>query len=144
MELNDNTFAFVPISGGVVRAGMPDARVCFKLGTVPSSQQQTMEWCQQNVKRLVPGFLSVGDKTGALGANLKAAGVPARISPVNGASLTSLAVHMDGLGMRDDYGSIDEAVAAVGGVWRAWSGAAAMPRLHVAAGIATLADAQQA
>ena len=58
MELNDNTFAFVPTAGGVVRAGMPDARVCFKLGKVPSSQQQTMEWCQLNVKRLVLGFLS--------------------------------------------------------------------------------------
>ena len=80
MELNDNTFAFVPTAGGVVRAGMPDARVCFKLGKVPSSQQQTMEWCQLNVKRLVLGFLSLEDKTGALGANLKAAGVSARIS----------------------------------------------------------------
>ena len=87
MELNDNTFAFVPTAGGVVRAGMPDARVCFKLGKVPSSQQQTMEWCQLNVKRLVLGFLSLEDKTGALGANLKAAGFSARIFPVNGATL---------------------------------------------------------
>ena len=144
LELNDGSFAYVPIAGGLTRAGQPDVKVSVKLGTVPSAQQQSMDWCSQNVKRLVPGMLTVGGKTGAMSGGLLVAGASASIAPSAGATVTKLAVTVAGIGTRDDYATIDEAVGAVGGVWRVWSGVAAAPAVRTANGIATLANARQA
>ena len=144
LELNDGSFAYVPIAGGLTRAGQLDVKVSVKLGTVPSAQQQSMDWCSQNVKRLVPGMLTVGGKTGAMSGGLLVAGASASIAPSAGATVTKLAVTVAGIGTRDDYATIDEAVGAVGGVWRVWSGVAAAPAVRTANGIATLANARQA
>ena len=145
LELNDGSLGYAPFNAAVIRAGQPDFKISVKLGDDPNVQavQRDQSWCIANVKRYVPGLLTIGSRSGAFSQEISINGYPVKIEVVPNPVLTELKVTVDGSG---DF--TDPVLIALGkctGVaWRPYKGGTVGPIISSALGIPSVADSKVA
>ena len=142
LELQDGSFAYVPIQRGIVNAGKPDVKFSVRPGTTVAATARSLDWMDQNVKRLIAGVLSLDGKAGAFADRPTIGGIRVGLSIPPGDTISQLSVSVPGAAAR----SIDiaNAIQNAGLVWRPWRGGPEPARLIQSEGLPLLATVRAA